>query len=145
MVLVEAQNTWTAIEVTVKMIYDGLEGDIINQYVTFTRILNEQVKMHKRTKKAVQEAIRICKDENVLKEYLESRESEVVNILMQLYDQEEVMRVYISDERRNSGIMNVVTALNDLGLSFAEVVERIAAQFHLSHERAEKEVKDYWK
>ncbi len=33
-----------AIEVTVKMIYDGNKGDIINQYVTFTRIIDEQVK-----------------------------------------------------------------------------------------------------
>lgn len=134
-----------AIEVTVKMLYDGRKGDILNQYITFTRILDEQVRLHGRTKKAVQEAIRICKDANVLKEYLESRESEVVNIMMQLYDQEEVMRMYISNERRDSGIMNVVAALKDLGLSFAEVVEKIAGQFHMSHERAEEEVKDYWK
>ncbi len=65
--------------------------------------------------------------------------------MMQLYDQEEVMRMYISNERRDSGIMNVVAALKDLGFSFAEVVEKIAGQFHMSHERAEEEVKDYWK
>ena len=93
----------------------------------------------------MQEAIRICKDANVLREYLESRESEVVNIMMQLYDQEEVMRVYISNERRDSGIMNVVMALRDVGLSFAEVVEKIAGQFQLPYERAKKEVEGYWK
>lgn len=84
------QGENTAIEVTVKMIYDGRKGDIINQYVTFTKILNEQIKLHGGTKKAILETIRICKDENILKEYLESRESEVVDIMMQLYDQEEM-------------------------------------------------------
>ena len=76
----------TALEVTVKMIYDGKQGDIISQYVTFTRIFNEQIKLHDRTKTAILETIRICKDKDVLKEYLESKESEVVDIMMQLYD-----------------------------------------------------------
>ena len=113
--------------------------------MTYRKILEEQAKLHGKTKRAVKEAIRICKDANVLKEYLESRESEVVNIMMQLYDQEEVMRVYISNERRDSGIMNVVRALKDIGLSFAEVVEKIAGQFNMTYERAEKEVEGYWK
>ena len=82
------QGENTAIEVTVKMIYDGRNGDIINLYVTFTKILNEQIRLHGGTKKAILETIRICKDENILKEYLESRESEVVDIMMQLYDQD---------------------------------------------------------
>jgi hypothetical protein len=43
------------------------------------------------------ETIRICKDKNILKEYLESRESEVITIMMSLYD-EEVMRVYVESE-----------------------------------------------
>lgn len=60
------------IDVKAKIIYDGREGDIIHQYVTFTRICQEQVSFHGRTRKAIQEAIRICKDRNVLKEYLES-------------------------------------------------------------------------
>jgi len=65
--------------------------------------------------------------------------------MMQLYDQEEVMRVYIANERRDFGIMNVVNALQDIGLSFTEVVEKISGQFGLSHERAEREVEGYWK
>lgn len=80
------QGEEAAIEVTVKMIYDGRKGDIINQYVTFTKILNEQIKLYGRTKKAILETIRICKDKDVLKEYLESKESEVLDIMMQLYD-----------------------------------------------------------
>ena len=86
------------IDVRVKMIYDGKEGDIINQYVLFTKICNEQMKKHGRTRKAVIEAIRICKDRDVLSEYLSNRESEVVDIMMVLYDEEEIMRSYVESE-----------------------------------------------
>lgn len=64
---------------------------------------------------------------------------------MQLYDQEEIMRVYVQSERRDSGIMNVVIALREVGFSFSDVVNKIAKQFNLSKENAEKEVKAYWK
>ena len=83
------------LDVKVKMIYDGKKGDIINQYVIFTKVCNEQIAIHGRTRKAVQESIRICKDRNVLKEYLSSREQEVVDMLMELYDEEEVLRSYV--------------------------------------------------
>ena len=90
------------IDVKVKMIYDGKEGDIINQYVIFTKVCNEQMKKYGRTRKAVMEAIRICKDRNVLREYLSSKESEVVSIMMVLYDEEEIMRSYVESERHDA-------------------------------------------
>ena len=87
------------IDVRVKMIYDGKNGDIINQYVVFTKVCNEQVAKHGRTREAVQEAVRICKERNVLKEYLSSREKEVVDMLMELYDEQEMLRSYVESER----------------------------------------------
>ena len=138
------QGENTAIEVTVKMIYDGRKGDIINQYVTFTKILNEQIKLHGGTKTAILETIRICKDENILKEYLESRESEVVDIMMQLYDQEEIMRVHVQSKCKDAAIQATVEMCQEFGLSFADVVDKIAKKFSMSYERAEGEVKEYW-
>ena len=90
----------SAIEVKVKMIYDGKEGDIINQYVTFTKIYNEQVRLYGRTREAVLETIRICKDKNVLKEYLENKEQEVVNIMMTLFNDEYILKTYVESEKR---------------------------------------------
>lgn len=86
------------IDVKVKMIYDGRDGDIINQYVIFTKVCNEQMALHGRSQKAILEAIHICKDRNVLREYLISREKEVIDIMMVLYDKEEVMRSYVESE-----------------------------------------------
>ena len=85
----------TAIDAKIKVIYDGQEGDIINQYVLFTRIFAEQVKLHGKTRKAVEETLRICKDRNVLREYLESRKKEVVDIMFALYDEEEILERYV--------------------------------------------------
>ena len=51
--------------------------------------------MHGNTKQAVTETIRICKDRNVWKEYLESKEVVVIDRIMTLFDDE-----YRSEERR---------------------------------------------
>ena len=90
------------IDVKVRMLYDGKKGDILNQYVTFTKIYNEQVKQQGRTREAVLETIRICKDRKILKEYLESREKEVIDIMMTLFDQEYAVERY-GDERELKG------------------------------------------
>lgn len=134
------------IDVRVKMIYDGKEGDIINQYVLFTKICNEQMKEHGRTRKAVMEAIRICKDRDVLREYLSNRESEVVSIMMVLYDEEEIMRSYVESERyeakRDEKIETAKRMLNDGALSIdkvaefsnlpIEVIEKLAGELQLA-------------
>ena len=90
------------VDVKVRMLYDGKKGDILNQYVTFTKIYNEQVKQQGRTREAVLETIRICKDRKILKEYLEGREKEVVDIMMTLFDQEYAVERY-GDERELKG------------------------------------------
>ncbi len=51
------------------------------------------------TKQAVTETIRICKDRNVLREYLLDREKEVVTIMMSLFDEEQIMKSFINSER----------------------------------------------
>ena len=88
--------------------------------------------------------IRICKDENILKEYLESRESEVVDIMMQLYDREKIMRVHDIGIARDSAIRTAVEMCQEFGMTFIDTVERIAAKFTLSQEKAEQEVREYW-
>ena len=85
------------IEAKVKMIYLQDSDDIINQYIGFGRVGNEQVALNGRTLKAVKEIIRICRDRNLLKEYLSERETEVEEIMFTLFDQEHVWNI----ERNN--------------------------------------------
>jgi len=61
-----------SIDAEVKVLYQENENDIIGQYIIFTKVYNEQRKLHGATKEAILETIRICKDRNVLKEYLEN-------------------------------------------------------------------------
>lgn len=91
------------VDAKVKVIYDGQPGDIINQYVTFTRVANDQMKKYGRTQKAAEETIRICINEDVLADYLKEKEVEVMDIMTALFDEEEVLRRhYLSIERENS-------------------------------------------
>ena len=82
------------------MFYGGKGNDIISQYVAFTKVYNEQVKKYKRSQKAVTETIRICKDRDVLREFLASREKEVISIMMALFDEEKIMRTHIASEKK---------------------------------------------
>lgn len=86
-----------AIDAEVKVLYQENENDIIGQYIIFSKVYNEQRKLYGNTKKAVTETIRICKNRNVLKEYLESKEQEVVDIMMTLFDDEQIMKAYTKD------------------------------------------------
>ena len=90
------------IEVKAKVIYESDTDDIINQYIIFCKVFNEQTKKHGMTQKAVTETIRICKDRNVLKEYLLDREKEVVTIMMSLFDDEQIMKSFIKSERHEA-------------------------------------------
>ena len=93
------EGTDIDIEVKAKVIYESDTDDIINQYIIFCKVFNEQTKKHGMTQKAVRETIRICKDRNVLKEYLLEREKEVVTIMMSLFDDEQIMKSFIRSER----------------------------------------------
>ena len=91
-----------AIDAEVKVLYQENEKDIIGQYIIFSKVYNEQRKLYGNTKQAVTETIRICKDRNVLKEYLESKEQEVVDIMMTLFDDEQILKAYAKDIEDNT-------------------------------------------
>lgn len=84
----------SVIDVKIKVIYDGREGDIINQYCAFTKIYKAQVKRHGWTRKAAWETICICKKQDILREYLRDREKEVIDIMSTLFDQESAMKAW---------------------------------------------------
>ena len=90
------------IEVKAKVLYESDTDDIINQYIIFCKVFNEHTKQYGMTQKAVTETIRICKDRNVLREYLLDREKEVVTIMMSLFDEEQIMKSFIRSERHDA-------------------------------------------
>lgn len=121
-----------ALEIKVKVIYgdtDSDEQDIISQYVTFTKVYNEQVHLYGGTRKAVEETIRICKDRNVLRDYLANREKEVVDIMMTLFDEERIVEIYAENKAREAAIETARKAV-ELMLKEGELpLEKIAGYF----------------
>ena len=111
------------IEVRAKVIYESDTEDIINQYIIFCKIFNEQTKQHGMTQKAVTETIRICKNRNVLKEYLVQREKEVVTIMMSLFDEEQIMKSFIKSERHDVAKEKALLMLQSGKITVDEISE----------------------
>ena len=120
--------------------------------MTFCKVLKEQVKLHGMTRKALRETIRLCKDLGVLREYLEKREVEVMDIMTMLFDQETVTNTYINDVlrqgraegRKEGNLQGFVNACRDFGVSRDEAVARVARMFDFSEADARVEVSRYW-
>ena len=129
------------IEVKVKVIYESDTDDIINQYIVFSKIYDEQRKLYGSTKEAVTETIRICKSRNVLKEYLENREKEVVTIMMSLFDEEQIIKSFIRSERydaEQASLKKSALAMIKLGKI---AVEEVASCFPDMSEETIEEIK----
>ncbi|MCI9077098.1 MAG: hypothetical protein HFH10_15225 [Dorea sp.] len=112
-----------AIEVKVKVLYGGKGNDIISQYVNFTKVYNEQVKQYGRSREAVTETIRICKDRDVLREFLAGREKEVISIMMALFDEEKIMRTHVASEKKETARKAAVKMLKAGKITVDEVAE----------------------
>lgn len=131
------------IEIKAKVIYESDKDNIINEYIVFCKVFNEQIKKHGMTKQAVTETIRICKDRNILKQYLSSKEVEVVTIMMSLFNDEQIMRTYAKDIKRETLMENAKHMLKmgkltveeipvcypDLTIDDAREIEEEIAQF----------------
>ena len=91
-----------AVNAEVKVLYQENEKDIVGQYIIFSKVYNEQRKRYGVTKQAITETIRICKNRNVLKEYLENKEQEVVDMMMTLFDNEQILKAYAKDIEDNA-------------------------------------------
>ncbi len=112
-----------AIDAEVKVLYQENEKDIIGQYIIFCKVYNEQRKLYGNTKKTVTETIRICKDRNVLREYLENREQEVVDIMMTLFDDDQILKAYTKDIEDNKDRETAKRMIKMGKLSLEEITE----------------------
>jgi len=82
------------VEVRVKVLCGGGAGDIVDQYVRFCKIADEERKKHGRTGRAIEETLRRCIEENVLAPFLMTRQKEVAEIMVTLFDQEKIMEIH---------------------------------------------------
>ena len=90
----------SVMDVKVKIIYSDGSGNILDQYIEFTKICDEQVSLHGKTNKAIKETLRICIENDILKEFLTSREKEVVDMMTTLFDEETIMKAVLAEQDR---------------------------------------------
>ena len=88
----------SAIEITVNVITDSREGDILWQYFAFTHVCYDAVEKYGRSHKAAEYVVEHCIDANILREYMNECRQEVVDIMGELFDNEKIMRSYIEYE-----------------------------------------------
>lgn len=104
----------SALDLKVKVLATPGTTDIVQQYIRFCHLLDEQVKAHGKTKLAIEETIRLCRDENVLAKYLAEREGEVEDIMMTLFSQEEVNERYGNECRKEGREENMLSSIHNL-------------------------------
>ena len=114
------------IDARVKVICLKDNDDIINQYIGFCRVFNQQIHRYGRTLKAAKEIIRICRDSNLLKDYLGERELEVEGIMLTLFNQAQVWDVEkrcLMEEGEKKGRADMIMSMLHAGIPVEKIAE----------------------
>lgn len=146
-------------EVEIKVLRNTGAGNIVDQYIRFCEISDEQRKQYGYTMKAVEETLRICCDENILMPFLASRQKEVQDIMLTLFNQERITEIHeynLMKEARQQGqqegqqeglekgIRAMVLTLKEFTADRAAVAQKLVKQFELLPQTAEEKVAQYW-
>lgn len=88
---------------------------------------DKQRRLYGNTKQAITETINICKNRNILKEYLENKEQEVVDIMMTLFDDEQVLEAYAEDIKNSEARKTAEKLIRKGKMSLEEIAECVPA------------------
>jgi hypothetical protein len=88
------------VEAVVRILYGGEKGDILDQYVGYTKILREAVKESGYDAATAYKVVRRCISQNILTEYMTERGAEVMAAMLDIFDQEKVWEMALKAERR---------------------------------------------
>jgi len=140
-----------AVELTVKVLRDDGSGDILDQYIEFSKIFDNQVKAHGRTQAALDGTFSECLEKNILKPFLESRKKEVLDIMTTLFSQEKVWEIEkyniaqdVRQEEKERGIAALVSTLKELSAEKEKAIDALVQKFGLSDTTAKEKVDQYW-
>ena len=116
-------------ELMAKVIYIKNGNGILEEYIRFSQIYDEQMAKHRdEPEKAIREIFRICEEEDILTEYLAEHRTEVEKIMMTMVSPEYVREA----EKRTEAIRNTIEDLRDFGHSDAEIKERLIKKYKLT-------------
>lgn len=101
----------------------------------FCRVFDEQVRVYGRTKKAIEETIQICRNQNVLNEYLARKEA--AEVMSEVFEKEESMKLWEKDLKEESkkdliyelvrdGMLSAEDGAKKLGMTTLQLSENMA-------------------
>ncbi len=90
------------VDVKVKVICVEDEKNILGQYITFCKILKEQVKLSENKQKAIRKTISLCMNKGILEGYLKNRKMEVSEMLAHSITTEDWLE-YAKEKSREEG------------------------------------------
>lgn len=134
-------------ELAVQILRDDGSGSVIDQYVRFCQISDEMRGKHGATLKAVQETLRECVRQNILTPFLMTREKEVSDIMISLFNQEEIQAIHdynVAKQAQENALKQTVLLMRDLGVAREEAVRQLAKRYDLLQNDAETAVRQYW-
>ena len=89
------------LDATVHVIrYDENKTNIVQQYIMFCRVFNDQLKKYGYAQQTIRETLRICQDKNILAKYIKKLEGEIMDIMTYMFDEENNKRLFGLDQRR---------------------------------------------
>ena len=88
------------IDMKVRVLCTGNKKSILGQYILFTRVYSKQKKECKDIETAVKNTIEICMNEEILKEYLSIKKTEVQDMVNEYMKQETAFKIFMDDQRQ---------------------------------------------
>ena len=92
-----------------KVLYGNDQHTILSQYVQFTQIYKQKSRELGKNREAVLATLKECKEKDILKDYLETREAEVIGIMMALYDKDSYMKLHDNRKEKEGGIKTLAS------------------------------------
>ncbi|MBQ7528401.1 hypothetical protein IJT10_00660 [bacterium] len=156
-------NAKGSIDAQIEVINCSNEGDIIDQYIRFCQVCTREVKTNGFNEQTVCRIVSICQLQDVLKDYLENRRVELMNMIAYLHDQDQVFKMQIDEARQeakqeamkearqeamkealNNEISSIIETCKSFGKSVSETVDYITSKYKLTPKEAESRVNKCW-
>ena len=116
-------------ELLAKVIYVKNGSVILEEYIRFSQIFDEQMSKYKDDdEKAIQEIFKICSDENVMKDYLDAHRGEVEKIMRAIVSPEYIEKA----EQKSAEIRGAIKMGKLFGGSDEDIKNYLIIQFNLT-------------
>ena len=115
-------------ELLAKVIYVKNGSGILEEYIRFSQIFDEQMAKYEEKDKAIQEIFRICIEGNILKEYLEAHRGEVEKIMLTMISPEYIERA----EKKSAEIRASIKTMKLLGKTDEETKDILVKMYNIT-------------